>query len=71
MSFVHQTVPFMSYWAPWVLDWVMDWQLGSAARNLDPNVLKEMMKKATARLPKRDQEALEGRDLRNVMMDAT
>jgi hypothetical protein len=28
-----------------------------------------MMKKATARLPKRDQEALEGRDLGNVMMD--
>jgi hypothetical protein len=47
----------------------MDWQLGSAARNPDPNVLKEMMKKATARLPKRDQEALEGRDLGNVMMD--
>jgi hypothetical protein len=47
----------------------MDWQLGSAARNPDPNVLKEMTKKATARLPKGDQEALEGRDLGNVMMD--
>jgi pimeloyl-ACP methyl ester carboxylesterase len=70
MSLVHQTVLFMSYWAPGLLGWVMDWELGSAARNPDPSVLSEMMKKATARLPKRDQEALEGSDFGNVMMDA-
>jgi hypothetical protein len=70
-EFVHRNVLFMSYWAPGLLGWAMDWQLGSAAQNPDLNVLKEMMKKSTARLPERDQSALEGRDLGNVMMDAT
>ncbi|KAE9368853.1 alpha/beta-hydrolase [Stipitochalara longipes BDJ] len=70
MSFVNQTVLFMSYWAPGFLGWVMDWELGSAARNPDPNVLKAMMKRATARLPQRDQEALASTEFGNVMVDA-
>ena len=52
---------FISYWAPGFLGRVMDWELGSTARNPDPNVLKAMMKigdsKAT---PQRDQYALAG-----------
>jgi len=70
MSFVHQTVLFMSYWAPSFLGWVMDWELGNAARNPDPEVLKAMMKRATARLPQRDQDALADTEFGTVMVES-
>ena len=68
MSFVHQTVLYMSYCAPSFLGWVMDWELGRAARNRNPEVLKAMMKRATARLPQRDQEAFASAEFGNVMV---
>ncbi len=70
MSWAHQTVLFLSYWTPGLLGWVMDWELGSAARNPDPEVLKTMMAKALKRLPQRDQDALASRDFGSVMIDA-
>jgi pimeloyl-ACP methyl ester carboxylesterase len=70
MSFVHQTVLLFSYWAAGFLGWAIDWELGSAARNPDPEVLKAKMKKALQRLPQRDQDVLESSDFGNVMVDA-
>jgi hypothetical protein len=70
MSFVHQTVLFFSYWTPGILGWAMDRELGSTARNPDPEVLKATMKRALQRLPQRDQDALESSDFGNVMVDA-
>jgi pimeloyl-ACP methyl ester carboxylesterase len=70
MSLVHQAVLFFSYWTPSLLGWAMDWELGSAARNPDPEVLPAMMKRALARLPQRDQDALASSGFGTVMMDA-
>lgn len=70
MSSMHKAVMFFSYWAPSFLGWLMDWQLGNAARDPDPNVLKTMLQKSSKNLPQRDQDAMERADFGPVMLDA-
>jgi pimeloyl-ACP methyl ester carboxylesterase len=70
MSSMHRAMMFLSYWVPGFLGWLVNWQLGNAARNPDPNVLKDMIKKSLNGLPQRDREAVENSDFGLVMMDA-
>lgn len=61
---------FVAYYSPSFVGTLMDWQLGSPARDRDPQKLRDLLLAQVKTLPKRDQEAYELEGFLPKLLDA-
>lgn len=69
MKLSHRAAMAVAFHAPSLIGTVFDWQVGKAARNPDPNVLKKKVLQRFKSFPAQDQKAFENEEFRTALID--